>query len=337
MNQFSLSQLVGQLLGNQQIIAYSPAIARAIGDAEATIFLCQACHWQSIVGSGNWFYKLRDAQKDSHGRMLPPTNAHQQSWEFETSLSRTRQETARKKLRRLGLLEECLKGVPARMHYRVSLERLAEFLTDHQQLGGFLPSSWQESSQLEGGMPAIQSEGILPTSNTKITSKITSKISSTTTTTRPVDLLQTFNLIFEPSVACHSNLLLKLFREKDVQEESWVQDIVDEFAGVVEAEAKGKHPVGVKNIRSWVLYMIKRCQAGDFDINFGRTVKDRRIRKEKRKEETSPPKTSPPTIRNLASAEVHMNEIRHLLGTRPRNKKSKALAGENLNGTPPAS
>ncbi len=110
MSESVLSQLVGQLLGNREVIVYWPALARAIGDAEATLFLCQACYWQSVAGPGQWFYKLRDAERDASGNLLPPTDARRQSWEWETALSRTRQESARRRLKELGLLEEV--GLP---------------------------------------------------------------------------------------------------------------------------------------------------------------------------------------------------------------------------------
>jgi hypothetical protein len=42
----------------------------------------------------------------------------------ETALTRDEQETARKRLIALGVLEEELRGVPATMHYRINAERL---------------------------------------------------------------------------------------------------------------------------------------------------------------------------------------------------------------------
>ncbi|EFE9533373.1 DNA-binding protein [Escherichia coli] len=48
----------------------------------------------------------------------------------ETALTRDEQETARKRLVALGVLEEKLRGIPAIMHYRINTERLEALLIE---------------------------------------------------------------------------------------------------------------------------------------------------------------------------------------------------------------
>lgn len=121
--------VIVKLLGDREVIAYRPVLARALGSVTATLFLCQAIYWQGIAGNGVWWYKLRDAQRDARKEMLAPTEKRKQSWEWETGLTRAQQEQARELLHELGLLDEQLMGIPARLHFRVDLSSLENFLT----------------------------------------------------------------------------------------------------------------------------------------------------------------------------------------------------------------
>lgn len=60
--------------------------------------------------SNGWFAKSKD------------------DWEAEIGLSRFEQESARKILRDLGLLEEKRTGIPARLFYRVNAQALVQML-----------------------------------------------------------------------------------------------------------------------------------------------------------------------------------------------------------------
>jgi hypothetical protein len=104
----------------------------------AALFLSQAYYWSNRTSDAlGWFYKTQD------------------DWENETGLSRNEQETARKILKRLGILEEKRVGIPAQMYYRVRKDRVAELL-DFQSAG--FPqsgkSSLQDSSNQECDIPA---------------------------------------------------------------------------------------------------------------------------------------------------------------------------------------
>lgn len=90
-------------------IAYHRSLVKKYG-LVAGVFLGQLLYWQGKGSKGQWVYKTQEEMKD------------------ETCLSRRNQETARKKLIEKGVLEEDLRGVPARLHFRVKLTELAKSL-----------------------------------------------------------------------------------------------------------------------------------------------------------------------------------------------------------------
>ena len=97
-------------------IAYNPALAklkagRVRSGPVAAVFLSQMLYWHNRM-DGSWMYKT------------------QADIASETALTRDEQETARKRLVELGVLEEKLRGVPATMHYRINVDRLEALLTE---------------------------------------------------------------------------------------------------------------------------------------------------------------------------------------------------------------
>jgi hypothetical protein len=88
-------------------VAYFPKLRHITGSVNATLFLCQLIYWEGKQASKTgWIYK-------THSEM-----------EEETGLSRREQETARRKLKDLGLIEERLAGVPQRLHYRLNKKKI---------------------------------------------------------------------------------------------------------------------------------------------------------------------------------------------------------------------
>lgn len=72
------------------------------------LMLSQAVYWSNRTKDPDgWFYK------------------DQAEWEEETGLTRREQETARKKLVDLGVLQERKKGIPCRLFYRVNMRVLS--------------------------------------------------------------------------------------------------------------------------------------------------------------------------------------------------------------------
>ena len=94
-------------------VAYYAAFAKVLGGVEAGIFASQFFYW---YGKGHdpqgWMYKTQSAIED------------------ETGLTRRNQETARKKLRNLGVLEETHAGMPAKLYYRINLDILFPLMND---------------------------------------------------------------------------------------------------------------------------------------------------------------------------------------------------------------
>lgn len=96
-------------------IAYHPILARACGGVLAGIFLSQILYWTPRGKlPGGWIWKT---QADMEG---------------ETGLTRRNQETARRRLTTIGVLEEKKRGVPAKLHYRVNIDKLQDILNDVQ-------------------------------------------------------------------------------------------------------------------------------------------------------------------------------------------------------------
>jgi hypothetical protein len=96
-------------------IAYHRSVAKAVGSVTAGILMSQAMFWSKRTSNPDgWFYKS------------------QAEWEDETALTRREQETARKTLRSLNLLEEKKEGIPCRLFFKVNLFELEKLLSVKQ-------------------------------------------------------------------------------------------------------------------------------------------------------------------------------------------------------------
>ncbi|WP_172741369.1 hypothetical protein [Citrobacter youngae] len=122
-------------------VAYQPAFAqlragKVKSGPSAAVLLSQFVYWHNRMG-GEWMYKTREDIKK------------------ETGLSRDEQETARKRLVALGVLQEELRGVPATVHYKINTGRLEVLLLApdqaESQMGATPPTRKRQSRQLDGG------------------------------------------------------------------------------------------------------------------------------------------------------------------------------------------
>ena len=103
----------GLLAALQRPIAFHRAFAQLSGSVTAGLFFSQLFYWHDKgTDPDGWIYK---------------TYAE---WTEETTMSRKELDTARRKLKAVGLLEEKLCGVPATLHYRINFDRLVELLND---------------------------------------------------------------------------------------------------------------------------------------------------------------------------------------------------------------
>ncbi|HFG1866849.1 TPA: hypothetical protein ACGF2J_003270 [Vibrio cholerae] len=101
------------------------------------LLLSQSLYWSKRTNNTEgWFYKSTD------------------DWKDETGMTRTEIETARKKLRNLGVLEEKKVGVPCRLYYRINSANLIARL---QQ------TSLQDSCKQGCGNPASRAAETLQT------------------------------------------------------------------------------------------------------------------------------------------------------------------------------
>lgn len=105
----------------------------------------------------------------------------QSDWTQETGLTRTEQETARKRLKELGFLTEIKKGVPCKIYFKVERENLYKALIEYSetidspQSAENLQSSMRETLELCCGKPASSAAENLQ-SNTENTTENTTDI-----------------------------------------------------------------------------------------------------------------------------------------------------------------
>lgn len=92
-------------------IAYHPILARFCGGVAPALFLSQLLYWRD---------KARDPEGWVYKTML--------EWTQETGLTRREQQTARVKLKSLGLLKEERAGMPARLFFQVDEACLCRLL-----------------------------------------------------------------------------------------------------------------------------------------------------------------------------------------------------------------
>ena len=92
-------------------IASHKSFAQITGSVATGVMLSQLVYWSKrTTDADGWFYKI------------------QAEWQEETALTRTEQETARKKLKALGILEEKKVGIPCKLYFRVSTKELQNCL-----------------------------------------------------------------------------------------------------------------------------------------------------------------------------------------------------------------
>lgn len=144
-------------------IAFQRPFVTITGSVTAALMLSQAVYWSKRASLPNgWFWKT------------------QVEWEEETGLSRREQEAARKTLKKHGILEENLRGVPAKMHFRINEKNLSDLLKSackprQSQYGEKRQTGMAESAKLDCTKQPNKN-GEKRQTITENTSEITSKI-----------------------------------------------------------------------------------------------------------------------------------------------------------------
>ena len=133
--------MMGLLHGDY--VVYYPRVAEVCGNIKSAILLSQALGWTSGYlrqnpGREGWFWKTRE------------------EWFQETGLSRWEQESARERLRELGVLEEKRMGAPPKLFFRVNLDALGRLLSARFHLP-FDHWDWSDTPAVRGmlGAPVI--------------------------------------------------------------------------------------------------------------------------------------------------------------------------------------
>ena len=137
-------------------IAFHPHMARVLGGINEALLFQQLAYWSDKGADPEWIYKT---QKDT---------------EFETTLSRTQQENARKTLRGLGVISEDRRGLPAKLFFKVNWEPMFALLEAADKDAGNLHPSARGTRDQVRGQAADQIAADLP-ANTESTSEITTE------------------------------------------------------------------------------------------------------------------------------------------------------------------
>jgi hypothetical protein len=87
-------------------------LARLLGGINEALLFQQLAYWSDKGADPEWIYKT---QKDI---------------EDEITLTRTQQENARARLRKLGVIEEDKRGLPAKLYFRVVWDRVFQILDE---------------------------------------------------------------------------------------------------------------------------------------------------------------------------------------------------------------
>lgn len=104
------------------------ALVLKLGDLRDAAFLQQAVFLSALRrDAGGWFFLSQSGSPDER----PTATLFQRlgSWQAALGLSADAQLSIRRRLKKMGLLEESLRGVPARLHYRADPEKYLAFIS----------------------------------------------------------------------------------------------------------------------------------------------------------------------------------------------------------------
>jgi hypothetical protein len=133
---------VADLLGSGRIVSYKADFAHLTGSVTAGLLLSQFWYFSGLptaAARDGWFYVTMDEISE------------------QTGMIREEQETARKRLKALGVLEEKRIGVPAKLWYRLDKDRLYELLSE---FAAFKAERMQDAGIPQSGNPPPKNAGI---------------------------------------------------------------------------------------------------------------------------------------------------------------------------------
>jgi hypothetical protein len=148
--------LIDTLQGLGRAIAYHPGLAQMVGSVKAGLMLDQLIYWWPKRNDDRGVYKT------------------QKSWTEETGLSRREQETARKQLSELGIVETEYDRLNHRLYFIVNEERLEELWQEHVHSRMSESDSRESTKRTVGNVQNVQSS-IVHKTTTEITTPDTSR------------------------------------------------------------------------------------------------------------------------------------------------------------------
>lgn len=148
-------------------IAYHRVLAEIAGSVGGGVFLSQALYWakRATLPDG-WFYKTAE------------------EWYEETYLTRREQETIRRRLVSINILQEEKRGVPAKLHYKINLSALESYAMTRSdtrvdnEVNEAVQTSFNKSAKLDSPETPNLVQQIRQT-NTETTAEITTETTNT--------------------------------------------------------------------------------------------------------------------------------------------------------------
>lgn len=262
-------------------IAFHRCFVPIAGGVAGAVFLSQLLYWSKRISAerDGWIWKTGN------------------EWEEETGLRRGEQEAARKKLRSAGVLEEELKGVPARLHFRLNTNKLASLLDSTNKV--------VESSKQVCRNTANKFVGIQQT-NTDTTSKNTSQPQQNSG--------GSCDLILPATSPTEQKAMAKLVNGLDC---NLAQQILDEVAGNILAGTIRK------TSSSLCRALVNLAKRGEFTQELGNTIADERDRASRTIAQT---KIASPTFTDSKHQHRGAELFPTLAARIPPRTKSSALA-----------
>lgn len=127
------------ILGFGRPVAYYPSLAKYLGGVSATVLFCQMTYWMDKLTSELGVHKTADEIQQ------------------ETGLSYEEQLTARKKLKRLGVLIETNKRLEHRIYFKIDFGRVDEVLTQVVEKSPNGQNPFREDGKAHSGKPGMPS------------------------------------------------------------------------------------------------------------------------------------------------------------------------------------
>lgn len=140
------------------VVAVNSLIARNIGTKNA-VWLCQAMYNQKKAGARQFWLKKVEADYDENRRMIRPRREIDQSFEYETGLTRSEQQTARREVMKLGVLTVKRSTLQGRLEFLIDLIRLDEVMRKWaEEESNTAHSTKQEDAILHAEFSTLESE-----------------------------------------------------------------------------------------------------------------------------------------------------------------------------------